>query len=187
MRGLFFAAVLGACSSKAPKPEPQPASQLPIDAGTHQLSLGTPIANPIGHLDDDVGHRTTQPAASRTSRPIDVILRSTPTSAQAAVDGIVIGPTPAYWSGNADGREHEFTFVLSGHAIARYRFVPITSGTIHARLIPIAPDEVDTGKPPPELVPPAMKQPDAPPPPQPDAPLIVAPDAQPGSAFGPMP
>ena len=102
------------------------------------------------HLDDDgpLAAGAAQPeigtvlprAKGRPPRPIDVVLRSSPSGARAAVDGTPIGTTPTYWSGDADGREHEFTFVLAKHAVARYRFVPITSGVVHARLDPIADD-----------------------------------------------
>ena len=181
MRGLFVAMLVvlqGGCSSKPTESRPALHPDLPIDAGVHQLSLGTPPM-PVGHLDvdDDDGHRAAPPSsASRSGRSIDVMLRSTPTGAQAAVDGLVIGPTPAYWNGSVDGREHEFTFVLSGHAIARYRFVPISSGTIHARLVPIS-DDVDAGVPPPEVVPPVMR---------PDVPRL-APDAAAPNPYGPLP
>jgi|HubBroStandDraft_6_1064221.scaffolds.fasta_scaffold50574_3 hypothetical protein len=183
MRGLFVPMlVLIGCSSKGEsRREPRP--DMPIDAGVHQLALGTPIA-PVGHVDEPAGDTARWPGpgpnANRQIRAIDVVLRSTPTGAQAAVDGLVIGPTPAYWNGNADGREHEFTFVLPGHAIARYRFVPITSGTIHARLVPIS-DDVDAGVPPPEVVPPRPWEA-----PQPDAPR-VAPDANQPNPYGPLP
>jgi hypothetical protein len=184
MRGLFVAMVVMGCSSKEPESH-RAAPDLPIDAGVHQLALGTPVMPPVvsaaGHLDEDEGRHVAAPSnGNRQARAIDVVLRSTPTGAQAAVDGLVIGPTPAYWNGTADGREHEFTFVLSGHAIARYRFVPITSGTIHARLVPIS-DDVDAGVPPPEVVPPRPWEA-----PQPDTPR-VAPDANQPNPYGPLP
>jgi len=70
-----------------------------------------------------------------------------------AVDGTVIGNTPAYWLGTADGREHEFLFTMKGYAIARYRFVPLVSGVVHGRLDRIT-DDLDAGvAPPPEVVP----------------------------------
>ena len=174
MREWCIAIVLLGCSSKQPESRPAPAA---IDAGVPVPVQSRPLLPVGGHLDDDDGVRHTQPAPfSGHARPIDVILRSTPTGAQAAVDGIVIGTTPAYWNGNADGREHEFTFVLSGHAIARYRFVPITSGTIHARLERVT-DDVDAGVPPPEVVP--VMPPDAAP--------SIAPDAATPTPFGPLP
>jgi hypothetical protein len=108
------------------------------------------------HLDDDATAPfvASPPPAGRTARPIDVTLRSTPPGAQVAVDGTVIGSTPAFWNGLADGREHQFVFTLRGHAIARYRFVPVASGVIHARLEPIL-EEPAAGVPPPAVVPPA--------------------------------
>ncbi len=75
---------------------------------------------------------------NRPARPIDITLKSEPHGALAAVDGRPIGTTPTYWAGEADGLEHEFTFTLRGHASARYRFVPVTSGVLHVRLTPVA-------------------------------------------------
>ena len=122
----------------APPPTP-----VPMDA---------PAARPLGPVPDRSScrraHRRSAPRRTprnRPGHPIDVILRSTPQRAEAAVDGVPLGPTPAYWNGIADGHEHEFTFVLPGHAVARYRFVPITSGVIHARLEPISDDQADAG------------------------------------------
>jgi len=128
----------------------------------------------------------------RPSHPIDVILRSTPNGAEAAVDGIPLGPTPAYWNGTADGHEHEFTFVLPGHAVARYRFVPITSGVIHARLERIPSDEIDAGvsasDPPgiPTLPPVPPVRVDAPAP-VPPPPTVLGPDASEPSVATPGP
>jgi hypothetical protein len=131
------------------------------------------------HLDEGGGER--RPASSPVghgSHPIDITLRSTPPGAEVAVDGEVIGMTPTYWPGQADGREHEFTFALARHAIARFRFVPVTSGVIHPRLEPIA-EEPDAGvpdepAPDPAPVPVPEKRPPPPPPPTVIAP---APDA----------
>ena len=96
------------------------------------------------HLDDD-GHRSDvlQPATvapAHAGKPVDITLRSSPSGAEASVDGRVVGTTPTFSSVMADGAAHEFTFVLPHHTVARYRFVPITSGVIHARLEPV-PDE----------------------------------------------
>ena len=126
--------LIAACSGKTPShhtedpPKPAP---LPEPAG-HTIPLPEPVhVAPAGNP----GH---------AGRPIEVTLRSSPPGATAAVDGTVVGTTPAYWGGEADGHEHEFTFDLKGFALARYRFVPVTSGVIHARLDPIA-DETDAG------------------------------------------
>ena len=112
------------------------------------------------HVDEDVTPPAVRRRRSRAGpgRPIDVTLRSSPPGAQVAVDGTVIGNTPSFWSGNADGREHEFVFTMRGYAIARYRFVPVTSGVIHGRLDPIHEDN-DAGvpTPPPEVVPPRQQ------------------------------
>ena len=138
LAGLFL---IAACSGKAPshhrEDPPKPAPQ-PEPAG-HTLQLPEPMhVPPVGN-----GH---------PARPIEVTLRSSPPGATAAVDGTVVGTTPAYWGGEADGHEHEFTFDLKGFALARYRFVPVTSGVIHARLEPIA-EETDAGVSPETAVP----------------------------------
>jgi hypothetical protein len=101
---------------------------------------------PGTHLDDDAPVRPRSPTAPRPpAHPIDITLRTTPAGARATVDGVPIGTTPAFWSGDANGHDHEFTFVLDGrqpngqrYAVARYRFVPVTSGILHVRLEPLA-------------------------------------------------
>jgi len=171
MRWLVVAAVAG-CSSGSNAPAPKPV--IPMDA---------PAARPLGPVTTDPAANAVRvdrpaPPSNRPSHPIDVILRSTPNSAQVAVDGMPLGPTPAYWNGTADGREHEFTFVLSGHAVARYRFVPITSGVIHARLEPIPDEQIDAGVPEPAPPPgiPTIVAPDAAAP-VPPPPTVITPDA----------
>jgi hypothetical protein len=192
MRWLFVAALSmsAACSDKASsKPiEPVPASTHG-DAGVKPL--GPVLVDPGDmHLDDDVAKRPVQNHPTHPGKQIDIILRSSPTGATAAVDGVPVGLTPAYWSGMADGREHEFTFVLADHAVARYRFVPISSGVIHARLTPVS-DDVDAGVPPElqavPITPTDAAAMQAPPPP----PTVVAPapDAAiaPTAPVGPQP
>ena len=150
--------LLGACSEKADAPAPAPAPKLvPADAAAAPsdgiTAIGTFDPDSGVHLDDDVPPAPPPPAVGPTpprpgahGKPIDVVLKSSPPGAMAAVDGVQIGPTPTYWNnGAADGREHEFTFVLRGFAAARYRFVPIASGVIHARLEAIADDRPADG------------------------------------------
>src|SRR5262245_29504164 len=152
-------AVLAACPGKkqdAPVPEEPPVGTLVRgDAGV--AAVVTSAVPGDMHIDDGVTPSPVQTPAqpARPGRPIDVTLRSTPPGAQVAVDGTVIGSTPAFWNGTADGREHEFVFTMRGYAIARYRFVPVASGVIHGRLDPIR-EETDAGvpAPPPEVVPP---------------------------------
>lgn len=88
------------------------------------------------HLDDpEVDYDPMRrPTAGRKARALELVLRSTPPGAVAAVDGVTVGPTPALWEGSGDGRAREFTFVLPGYAIARYRFVPTQSGVVHGTL-----------------------------------------------------
>lgn len=165
-----------ACSSKK-QPEPEPAPRQPVVGSAVRGDAGTQAegdaSGPEGrHTDeggDDRPSLATHPSRSRAGKPIDVTLRSTPPGALVAVDGTVIGHTPAFWNGVADGREHEFVFTMPRYAIARYRFVPVASGVIHGRLDRI---HEETGAsvptPPPEIVPrsaPAttMNPPSAPP------------------------
>ncbi len=165
----------GACSGDSDAPRKQHQSPtvalVPGDGGVSSaITVPSGVDPSAVHLDDYSGTTRTlapQSLPGRERRAIDVTLRSTPPGAVAAVDGTPVGTTPAFWSGYADGREHQFVFTLPGHAIARYRFVPVSSGVIHARLERIA-DEPDAGvAPPPEVVPqtpPSAVVPPAPPP-----------------------
>jgi hypothetical protein len=139
--------VLAACTGKSEPPAAPPPPVVIADAGVDGITtIGTYDPASGMHLDDDQpGRPPPHPAAPRASHPIDVILRSTPPNAHAAVDGVPIGTTPTYWAGDANGREHQFTFVLPGYAVARYRFVPITSGVVHAHLDPVTDNEPDAG------------------------------------------
>ena len=137
---------LAACSSKGDAPKQEPPPPPPPDAPVDSITeIGA--NDPDRFTDPDPAYRPAggKPARNRPARPIDIILKSSPPGASAAVDGVVVGRTPAYWYGDADGREHEFTFVLPGHAVGRYRFVPIQSGTVHARLELISEAIVDAG------------------------------------------
>ncbi|MEZ4365494.1 MAG: hypothetical protein R2939_04290 [Kofleriaceae bacterium] len=147
--------VLASCGDPetppAPTPPPAPASAqgvitTTIDGGITELPSFDPSA---GHLDDDDLPPTTSSRrpVTRDRRTLEVVLRSTPLGATAAVDGVVIGRTPTYWEGEFTGREREFTFVLAGHAMARYRFVPTQSGIVHARLTKIELTPRDAGVP----------------------------------------
>lgn len=170
--------MLAACSGNDEAPHkgartPPSVVLVPSDAGTTAVTVPPGVDPSAVHLDDygSVHPVSPQPLPGRERRAIDVTLRSTPPGALASVDGTPVGNTPAFWSGYADGREHQFVFTLRGHAIARYRFVPVASGVIHARLDPIL-EERDAGVAPPEVVtqpPTSAVVPPAPPP------TIVAP------------
>ena len=198
---VILIAACGSGSAPESHKKPAPAPHEPAQPGITKISGFDPSTGM--HLDDDTpGSHQPQPATVQPvhpGHPIDVTLRSTPPGAQVMVDGALVGNSPTFWSGTADGSPHEFTFVLPGHAVARYRFVPVTSGVIHARLEPVT-DEPDagvdeaeepTGAPVPGagavLVnpPPApVAKPDAPaiaPPP-----TVVSPDAAP-TGMGPQP
>jgi hypothetical protein len=195
-RAFAIALTLVACSGKsdpADKREPLPADAAVIDGIT---SFGAP--DPNAHIDDDPTLPTkARPANRRPGRPIEILLRSSPSGAMVSVDGLQVGPTPTYWVGET-GAEHEFTFSLRKHALARYRFFPIATGTLHARLDPVA-NDIDAGVPPahlvqpspippPEtLVAPAPKMaPDAAPITQDAAPIAPSIDSS-GPAIGPAP
>lgn len=115
------------------------ASSKPPASEAGQPAPAEDAAKPVAsefHLDDalveyEPGLRS---ATGRKSRSIELVLRSTPPGAVAAVDGATVGPTPALWEGPADGRAREFTFVLPGYSIARYRFVPTHDGIVHGTL-----------------------------------------------------
>lgn len=128
-----------ACSNKPepPRPEPPPSTE----------HAAVPAAEPLAEVAPEPADQPPERAPARQAqrgRPVEVVLRSSPPGATAVVDGKLIGPTPVYWAGEADGRAREFTFSLRGYAPARYRFVPITSGVVHARLEVLA-DEAEPG------------------------------------------
>jgi len=195
VRALLVIALVG-CKEPAPSPatQQQPA---PRDAGVDGITtiVGYDPASGM-HLDDDTPSR---PPVARPQpklvHPIDIILRSSPSGARASVDGTEVDRTPTFTQVEA-GKPHEFTFNLEGHAFARYRFVPVANGIVHARLEPIA-EDVDAGAPPEVLTPPPPPivpppAPLAPPPPAPvavdAAPLVGPPaDAAPARAVGPTP
>ncbi len=138
-------------SSSDDKHEPPPA---PADAAVSDgiTSFGSP--DPNAHVDDDPTlPRVARPPTKRPGRQIEILLRSSPSGAMASVDGLQVGPTPTYWIGET-GAEHEFTFSMPKHALARYRFFPIATGTLHARLDPVA-NAIDAGVPPAHLVQPS--------------------------------
>jgi hypothetical protein len=179
----------GAKTESVPAKTDGPITFVPNDAGAATIAPGTG-SDPAMH-DDGTTHRPIQPQPlqGRERRAIDVTLRSSPPGARVAVDGTAVGVTPAFWNGYADGREHEFVFTLPRHGIARYRFVPVSSGVIHARLDPIA-EERDAGvAPPPEVVPNPPPSAIAPPPPPPTlVPVDAAvPVMAPGSGSAPPP
>lgn len=144
--GLGMAAA-GGCGSKDEPPAPPP--PVTVDAGPPPVTPPAPGITELPAYDPASGahldgkERETPPAnparpRNRNARIIGIMLRSSPPGAIAAVDGQPIGPTPTYWEGEFTGGEREFTFALARHAVARYRFIPTTSGVVHGRLEPIA-------------------------------------------------
>ena len=139
--------VWAACGTSKPSADPPPPPKhVPADApaGIKVISGFDPASGM--HVDDD-GRRTdvSQPASvspAHAGKPIDVTLRSSPPGASVAVDGTNVGTTPTFASVIADGSPHEFTFTLPHHTVARYRFVPVTSGVLHARLEPVTEEPV---------------------------------------------
>lgn len=187
---------------KPAEPLPPATVILPVDAAVYPADepvdaaggvTRVPAYDPAAgfHLDDAPSTRPTGRMPPREKKWTQILLRSTPTGAMAAVDGVRLGPTPVLWEGVLDGQPREFTFVMAGHALARYRFVPITGGIVHGTLVKIT-DDKDAGVPdiPQVQPPPNRRQPPPPPPPTPtvDAPLPPSPapvDA--GTGLGPTP
>lgn len=126
-RCLLIASIAVGCSDDAAPPPAQPPPTTPSDA-TSDGAIG---------LDDPAGPPSYKRAKPRTARTIDIQLRSTPYNASAYVDNEYVGETPTIWSGEPTGTVVEFMFTLPGHTIARYRFIPVTSGVVHGRLEPI--------------------------------------------------
>ena len=158
---LLAAAVAAvACKGDGDKPSGDPLPPVtviqPIDAGVlppeppvvpggvTQLKSFDP-ANGF-HLDDAPASRPGGRLPPREKKVVQILLRSTPSGAMAAVDSERMGPTPVLWEGLLDGQPHEFTFVMAGHALARYKFVPITNGIVHGTLVKIT-DDRDAGTP----------------------------------------
>ncbi|MBL4635201.1 MAG: PEGA domain-containing protein [Kofleriaceae bacterium] len=100
-----------------------------------------PLPETGTHLDGSGNYTPLIPKTSRGKEPkgttIDLILRSSPPGATASIDGKVIGVTPTFWSGQAGHKNHDFTFVKEGYSMARYRFVAVKSGVVHASLSPL--------------------------------------------------
>lgn len=149
----------------APKPKPKPIVTAAVDAGAG-AGAAAPATNanksaggkrkpievykPGGfHVDDrKVEYHRPQPSRPRArakARRIYLNLRSTPPGALAFVDGERIGRTPAFWETSVTGKPRDFTFILNGYAMQRYRFVPVTSGTVHAKLERVVDEQADAG------------------------------------------
>jgi len=133
-----------ACTGKSKEAPPSPPQTVVIlDAAVDGISsIGSYDPGSGAHLDDDVPAKPAKPDRSKPAQTIDIMLRSSPPGAHVMVDGTPAGTTPTLWVGDANGREHEFTFALPGFAVARYRFVPVTSGVVHARLDRVQSDDV---------------------------------------------
>lgn len=118
----------------AAAPPPAPADAGPIAAEPAPADDEPFVTGEEFHLDEPSLRRPAPTAAPPPTAPIELTLRSTPPRARVLVDGEPVGETPAYWKGASDGSPREFTFVLPGHEMARYRFVPTRSGIVHATL-----------------------------------------------------
>ena len=148
-RACLLLLIGAACSSKAD--DPAPVAPLVIsDAGVDGITtiVGFDPASGM-HLDEDTGSGGGKPASRRAKGPavpIGIMLKSEPSKANVFVDGEYLGTTPKYWSGMADGNEHEFAFTKANYALAHYRFVPISNGVVHATLARVSGGEaLDAG------------------------------------------
>jgi hypothetical protein len=151
---------IAACDGGSPPPAP---SKPPADAQPAGVAVSP----------SEVPRPPWVPRANRT-RPIDVLLKSTPPGAYAYVDGYSLGKTPTQWLGENDGREHVFEFTYANHVTAHYQFIPITNGVVHARLEPLGAGVLDAGLP----IEPAFV---------PDAAPTSPPDAAPRTEWRPPP
>ncbi len=115
------------CGNKASEARPgatiEPAARDAAPAATRTVTPGIPA------LPDPP--RAPEPPATPK---LQIQLRSTPSGAESALDGRPSGRTPVTVDVDDDGKEHEFTFVLAGYGLERYRTRPLKSGVIHARL-----------------------------------------------------
>jgi hypothetical protein len=184
-RAAIFLVLAIACSSKTEPPRSEPAPRVSEPALAPTPAPAPEVASDRVDRVEHSGDPADQPPGRAPVRPaqrgrsiefVEVVLRSSPPGASAAVDGKPVGPTPTYWAGEADGRTREFTFALPGYTPARYRFVPITSGVVHARLEVLA-DEPEPGsmiRAPGNAAPSRPPAPDAGPGPAPSAPASGA-------------
>lgn len=118
------------------------AETAPGDSSAH-----IPVYDPASgyHLDEVVEYvRPARKPAPVAKKQIQITLRSSPPGALASVDGAVIGRTPTLWVGEANA-ERQFTFVLPGYVMARYRFIATTDGTVHGQLTKMTKDAPDAG------------------------------------------
>lgn len=99
---------------------------------------------PVAPVAEEKPTESNAPRRERERPRLKLSLRSTPPGAKALVDGRPVGSTPLIHELEDDGRAHEFTFVLEGYAMERYKFPPIQDGVIHAKLKPI-PASADAG------------------------------------------
>lgn len=124
--------------SEATPASAQPSAAIPADAAApvEPPPSAITVAPESGtHLDGALGYKPRgHSMPTIKGKVVELVLRSTPPGATASIDGKEIGVTPTFWSGAADQRAHEFTFVKAGHSMARYRFVATHSGVVHGNL-----------------------------------------------------
>ncbi len=119
----------------APEPPKSPITAAPA-SGTHLDGSGYGYKPQAGYV-----------PRNPTGKTVELVLRSTPPGATASIDGQAIGVTPTFWSGPADQRAHDFTFVKEGHSMARYRFVATHSGVVHGNLSKLQPSDEEGEQP----------------------------------------
>jgi hypothetical protein len=126
MRPLLFAVLLlGACG--------KPKAAVPTVAAP---DAAPPVVAPVTTVPTQpAGQPSTTRAGARPQ--LRLTLRSTPTGATVAVDGLQVGVTPVQVDVDQDGKIHELTFVLSGFALERIKFAPVRDGVVHATMKPV--------------------------------------------------
>ncbi len=115
---------LAACGNKKGKT----AEVSPTKAAMTQLAASPPDA--------------AAPVAAKPEAPppkmLHLVVKSTPSGADAMVDGKGVGKTPANFDLVDDGHEHEFSFEKDGFKPAKYRVTPVRDGLVaHVQLQPV--------------------------------------------------
>jgi hypothetical protein len=119
-------AALFLCACSSPAPVVTPDAPGAPDAAPAAIAVPHPVPLP--------------PPPTPDRKKLAITLRSTPPGAIAAIDGRHVGLTPMLYQLPDDGRDHEFSFALAGHASWRVRFVPVSDGVVHGRLRPFLAD-----------------------------------------------
>jgi hypothetical protein len=128
------AALIAVCALAAGcgRREPPPAAATHAESADAHVADEEPRAGAVAIVPIPV--MPPSPHAAARAR-LHLSLRSTPAGAVASIDGRVVGPTPARWELDDDGRVHDFAFVAPGYETWRLKFSPSQNGVVHATLL----------------------------------------------------